>query len=186
MSGRGLWDELIPRPVESYRLWGVVVCDIETSWMRTPWPNEGCSAKRKKERKLKLQPLKPEFWAALMRRNKIGIRHHQILSHANSVYISQFAVASLYVSHRVARPCDVMKTFYFKSQIILTLINEGCSRICAMRWGFQRTLTLAEETVFLPFKSGLDISSLNGRLNIQLTLQLHKATLISQLSVKKM
>jgi len=29
-SGRGLCDELITRPEESYRLWCVVVCDIET------------------------------------------------------------------------------------------------------------------------------------------------------------
>jgi len=31
LSGRGLWDELITRPVESYRLECVVVCDLETS-----------------------------------------------------------------------------------------------------------------------------------------------------------
>ena len=31
MSGRGLCDELITRPEESYRLWCVVVCDLETS-----------------------------------------------------------------------------------------------------------------------------------------------------------
>ena len=29
MSGRGLVDELITRPEESYRLWCVVVCDLE-------------------------------------------------------------------------------------------------------------------------------------------------------------
>jgi len=28
-SGRGLCDELITRPNESYRLWCVVVCDLE-------------------------------------------------------------------------------------------------------------------------------------------------------------
>jgi len=33
-SGRGLWDGLITRPEESYRLWGVVVCDQETSKTR--------------------------------------------------------------------------------------------------------------------------------------------------------
>jgi hypothetical protein len=38
LSGRGLCDELIIRPEESYRLWCVVVCDIETSGMRGPWP----------------------------------------------------------------------------------------------------------------------------------------------------
>ena len=37
LSGRGLCDELITRPQESYyRLWCVVVCDLETSWMRRP------------------------------------------------------------------------------------------------------------------------------------------------------
>jgi hypothetical protein len=31
LSGRGLCDELITRPEESYRLWRVVVCDQETA-----------------------------------------------------------------------------------------------------------------------------------------------------------
>jgi len=30
LSGRGLCDELITRSEESYRLWCVVVCDLET------------------------------------------------------------------------------------------------------------------------------------------------------------
>jgi len=45
LSGRGLCDELITRPEESYRLWCVVVCDPETSWMRRPWPTGGLSHK---------------------------------------------------------------------------------------------------------------------------------------------
>jgi len=44
LSGRGLCDELITRPEESYRLWCVVVCDLETSRMRRSWPALGCSA----------------------------------------------------------------------------------------------------------------------------------------------
>ena len=36
-SGRGLCDELITRPEESYRLWCVVVCDLETSRMGAPY-----------------------------------------------------------------------------------------------------------------------------------------------------
>ena len=36
LSGRGLCDELIKCPEESYRLWCVVVCDLETSLMRRP------------------------------------------------------------------------------------------------------------------------------------------------------
>ena len=38
LLGRELCNGLITRPEESYRLWRVVVCDLETSWMRRPWP----------------------------------------------------------------------------------------------------------------------------------------------------
>jgi len=48
LSGRGLCDELITFPEESYRLWCVVVCDIETSKMRRPWPALGRSTTGKK------------------------------------------------------------------------------------------------------------------------------------------
>ena len=37
LSGRGLCDELITRPEESYRLCCVVVCDVETSRMGAPY-----------------------------------------------------------------------------------------------------------------------------------------------------
>ena len=48
LSGRGLCDELITRPETSYRLSCVVVCDLEISWMRRPWPTGGCRAKTNK------------------------------------------------------------------------------------------------------------------------------------------
>ena len=48
LSGRGLCYALITRPEESYRLWCVVVCDLETSRMRRPWPALGRSSTRKK------------------------------------------------------------------------------------------------------------------------------------------
>jgi len=38
LSGRGLCDGLITRPEESYRLWCVIVCDLEILLMRGPWP----------------------------------------------------------------------------------------------------------------------------------------------------
>ena len=37
LSGRGFCDELITRPEESYRLWCVVVCDLETSRIGAPY-----------------------------------------------------------------------------------------------------------------------------------------------------
>jgi hypothetical protein len=41
VSGRGLCDRLITRPEESYRMWWVTECDLETLWMRRPWPTGG-------------------------------------------------------------------------------------------------------------------------------------------------
>ena len=39
---------MITRPEDSYRLWWVVVCDLETWWMRRPWPALGRSATKKR------------------------------------------------------------------------------------------------------------------------------------------
>ena len=52
LSGRGLCDRLITRPEESYRLWFVVVCDLETSWMRRPWPTGGLLRQEKKNQQM--------------------------------------------------------------------------------------------------------------------------------------
>ena len=41
LSGRGLCDGLITRPEESCRLWRVVVCEQETSKMRSLKPATG-------------------------------------------------------------------------------------------------------------------------------------------------
>ena len=51
LSGRGLCDGLITRPEESYRLWCVVVYDLETSKMRRLWPSAGLLRKKKKKKK---------------------------------------------------------------------------------------------------------------------------------------
>ena len=52
LSGRGLCDKLITRPEESYRLRCVVVCDLETTRMRRPWPALGRSATAEKKSEL--------------------------------------------------------------------------------------------------------------------------------------
>ena len=59
MSRRGFCDGLITRPEKSYRLWRVVVCDLETSKdeAKSPLkgceykPTMGCDAERKKRRR---------------------------------------------------------------------------------------------------------------------------------------
>jgi hypothetical protein len=47
---RGLCDGPLSRPEESYRLWCVIVCDLESSRKRRPWPALGCCARKKKGR----------------------------------------------------------------------------------------------------------------------------------------
>ena len=51
LPGRGLCVGLITRPKESYRLWCVIVCDLETSRMRKPWLTGGSCAKNKQTNK---------------------------------------------------------------------------------------------------------------------------------------
>jgi hypothetical protein len=53
LSGRGLCDGPIPRLEELYRLWCVILCDIQTSSMRRPWPALGCCARNSKKHVLK-------------------------------------------------------------------------------------------------------------------------------------
>jgi len=62
LSGRGLCDELIIRPEESFRLWCVVVCDLENL------KNEealGCSATVKKKRDRNLKQVATAFLICL-------------------------------------------------------------------------------------------------------------------------
>jgi hypothetical protein len=47
MSGTGPCDGPIPRPEETYRLWCVILCDLQTSRMRRPWIAWGCRARKK-------------------------------------------------------------------------------------------------------------------------------------------
>jgi hypothetical protein len=52
LSGRGLCDELITRPEESYRLWCVVVCGLQTSWMGEALAHWGLLHQNKRKKKV--------------------------------------------------------------------------------------------------------------------------------------
>ena len=52
LSGSGLCDELITRPEESYRLWCIVVCDLETSRMRRPCDPHWVAVPQKKKKNI--------------------------------------------------------------------------------------------------------------------------------------
>jgi len=55
LSGRGLCDELIIRPEESYRLWCVVVCDLENLKNEEAMTRVGSQRHRKKNYDTELQ-----------------------------------------------------------------------------------------------------------------------------------
>jgi hypothetical protein len=77
-SGRGLCDELITRPEESYRLWCFVVCDlrVETWWMRRPWPTRGCRALKQPTKQTNKQKQTRYHHPQA---NQCHIQHHQNL-----------------------------------------------------------------------------------------------------------
>jgi hypothetical protein len=51
LSGRGLCDELVPRPEESYRVWCVFECNREVSKMWRPRRTRGCRAMKRRKTK---------------------------------------------------------------------------------------------------------------------------------------
>jgi len=55
LSVRGLCDELITRPEKSYRLWCVVVCDLENLKSEEAMTRIGSQRHRKKMRLINLQ-----------------------------------------------------------------------------------------------------------------------------------
>jgi len=78
LTGRGVCGELITRPEKSYWLWCVVVCDLETSWIRRPWPTGGfCAKKEKSDCELgprilaRAQHIRPCFFLRKMYWNKL-------------------------------------------------------------------------------------------------------------------
>ena len=74
LSGRGLCDELITRPEESYRLCRVVACDLETSRIGAPYIYDISSLRVKEKRSNNLQ------W------HDVDITYHVNLSvHSNTI-----------------------------------------------------------------------------------------------------
>jgi len=83
LSGRGLCDELITRPEESYRLCRVVVCDLETSRMGAPYIYDISRLRVKREYKVSIRNISPSAFKGLI--NHTGSRMLQTTLH--NIYI---------------------------------------------------------------------------------------------------
>jgi len=84
LSGRGLCDELITRPEESYRLCCVVVCDLETSRMGAPYIYD---ISRLRVNAFRIRSFKA--LRAIFRRNLLVSKQRNILfcTHTPSLYL---------------------------------------------------------------------------------------------------
>ena len=67
LSGRGLCDELITRPEESYRLWCVVVYDLENLKNEEAMTRIGSQRHSKKKTVISPIPPRPALTTALIR-----------------------------------------------------------------------------------------------------------------------
>ena len=85
LSGRGLCDELITRPEEFYQLCRVVVCDLETSRIRVPWPALGHSATGKRN------------FTSLIFVEKIAKNLNNFIFIVNCFLIKHFLLLSVYL-----------------------------------------------------------------------------------------
>ena len=98
LSGRGLYEGLITRPEESYRLWRVIVCDQETSYARRLQPCQrtakykpimGCSGSREKKKMFGYSyvhlPSIKEYLNLCNKTNKCTSLKY-ILSHINNIF----------------------------------------------------------------------------------------------------
>jgi len=113
LSGRGLCDELITRPEESYRLWCVVVCDLETSRMKRPWPALGCSATGKNE---KINPLNAELNPICYLLALLGAHHF--------LHVSRIRVKVLLKSDKTTLHANPSPFIIISRSIILRLRNN--------------------------------------------------------------
>jgi hypothetical protein len=111
LSGRGLCDELITRLEESYRLWCVVVCDLETSRTSKPWPASGRSTTKKTN-----QDIATKFGADLP--------HCVRNVNENDVLLFKFR-CNIFIAS-ISRPTDATcDRFYFLSICVLYMFRAS-------------------------------------------------------------
>ena len=116
LSGRGLCDELVTRPEESYGLLCVVVCDLETSRMRRPWPTGGLS--RQKQNKTKNNIVNLQFLPDIMQNFPF------LLNNKNSFSVTLNAFSFSQISDLIGKNCKLLKlpTFAYLTSRYISLL----------------------------------------------------------------
>jgi hypothetical protein len=122
LSGRGHYDEPTACPEKSYRMWCVVVCDLETYKMRRQCPVLGCSTARKERFCLITWVKYPVPW--------------QPYKNDNYLYTTTWKVKSNEAQHRTRHEGPLMATwgwvfkatlwpFYFRAGDRVFIVQEA-------------------------------------------------------------
>ena len=122
LSGRVLCDELITRPEESYRLWCVVVCGLETSRMSAPYIYDISSLRVKV-----LLPLFSYFKVCKSEHQHTIQINHQPDATISPVYYLTLIYSSTcfghpHAHHQELNNCSSSLWFYLRSVVIAVLL----------------------------------------------------------------
>ena len=136
-SGRGLCDELITRPEESYRLWCVVVCDLETSRIGAPYIYEISNLRVNWNGYPEIFPhpyIFKQKWFVLQMNSKISSTTALKFTAGFSLFISHYCILFLAVQNIF---CQTMSSEYVincfvwpKSHLISHVLPRVPSFIC--------------------------------------------------------
>jgi hypothetical protein len=124
LSGRGLCVGLITRSEESYRLWCMVVCDLETSWMRRPWPTGCCCAKRKKERNILHR----------VSVNRLLEHRYKLLIFFGRVFCSRFAIWIIFWNIQNLYPFKILSAREYKTLAVFHIWRIWLAENSGMLW----------------------------------------------------
>ena len=114
LSARCLYDELITHPEESYGLWCVVVCDLETSRMMRPWHALGRSATAKKNQN-DYQWVELKLFNFLVVTSSRHSSHFRITSPNKFLTtLFSFLYLCMFNSYRLSRFCSLCIWLYQK------------------------------------------------------------------------
>jgi hypothetical protein len=147
LSGRSLCDKPITRPEKSYRLWCVVMCDLETSKMRKPWPTGRMSRPKKKKKK--------NYFAFIL---YIILSEHGYELY-NSCYVTHCCSHLLFLclSSVLSVCCSLTQSGFSAKQILsffakfrkATIVSVTCVRFCLRPHG---TTQFHTERIFMKFR----------------------------------
>jgi hypothetical protein len=124
LSGRGLYDELITRPEESYRLCCVVVCDLETSRVGAPYIYRyDISNLRVNDLTFK-NPASYIYRTGLPLPSKCCILYILFSTNISTEYFKH-AAHSLFFSSK----CRLFHNVNFFGSCIIHILRTGCAKI---------------------------------------------------------